>query len=93
LLLGGAGGIAGGMDRLVGLMLHIILQLAQLAGRVMGGLLDRIGGVMDGIGGGGNDVACASFSAITWSRADTPETARQVRVHNATGVALCGWGK
>lgn len=43
--------------------------------------------------GGGTDVACVSFNAITWSRKDTVETARQVRVHNATGSALCGWGK
>lgn len=43
--------------------------------------------------GGGTDVACSSFSAITWSRKDTADTARQVRVHNATGATLCGWGR
>lgn len=43
--------------------------------------------------GGGTDVACSSFSPITWSRKDTADTARQVRVHNATGATLCGWGK
>jgi hypothetical protein len=49
-------GIAGGVDRLVGLALHIILQLAELAGGVMGRLLGRFDGMMDDIGGGRNDI-------------------------------------
>lgn len=35
---------------------------------------------------------CAAARAIQWSRSDTAETRRQVREHNAVGVALqCGW--
>lgn len=37
-----------------------------------------------------NAVACGGFHPITWSRADTDDTIRQVREHNAAWEALCG---
>lgn len=42
--------------------------------------------------GSGTD-PCAPWSAIRPSKADTltPDTARQVLAHNATGQAVCGW--
>ncbi|QRE77334.1 hypothetical protein [Methylobacterium aquaticum] len=36
---------------------------------------------------------CQTAAPITYSAKDTPETRRQIRVHNAKGVAACGWGK
>lgn len=36
---------------------------------------------------------CQAARAITYSSRDTPETRRQIRQHNARGVAVCGWGK
>lgn len=42
-------------------------------------------------GTGGTEIACRSFRAIDWSRRDTVETQKQVRGHNATGKAVCGW--
>lgn len=35
------------------------------------------------------DVSCSSFSVIRPSRADTPETKRQVLIHNQTWRAMC----
>lgn len=35
--------------------------------------------------------ACGAFRAITWERADTDGTIRQVKAHNAVGRELCGW--
>lgn len=34
---------------------------------------------------------CLAFKPIRWSRADTFETQKQARAHNAAGVSLCGW--
>lgn len=34
---------------------------------------------------------CRSFRPITWASADTDETLRQVKAHNAVGRELCGW--
>lgn len=36
---------------------------------------------------------CRTAAPITYSAKDTPETRRQVRAHNAKGVAACDWGK
>ncbi|KMO15442.1 hypothetical protein QR78_21510 [Methylobacterium indicum] len=36
---------------------------------------------------------CEVARPITYSSRDTPETRRQVRAHNAKGVAACGWGR
>ncbi|KMO33305.1 hypothetical protein VQ02_21155 [Methylobacterium variabile] len=36
---------------------------------------------------------CQTARPITYSTRDTPETRRQVRAHNARGVAVCGWGR
>lgn len=36
------------------------------------------------------DTTCLAFEPITYSRKDTPVTARQVRQHNAAFRALCG---
>lgn len=37
----------------------------------------------------GIDTSCSSFSPITVSRRDTPETAEQVHRHNRRWVCLC----
>lgn len=40
----------------------------------------------------GADTYCRIAKPITWSVDDTDATIREVKAHNATGVALCGWG-
>ncbi len=40
---------------------------------------------------GGRDVFCGAAAPILWSAADTDETLRQVKAHNAVGRVLCGW--
>ena len=40
---------------------------------------------------GGTEVFCRSGEPIRWSRADTDETIRQAKAHNAVGAKLCGW--
>ena len=35
--------------------------------------------------------ACGAFRPISWARADTDPTIRQVKAHNAVGRELCGW--
>lgn len=40
---------------------------------------------------GATEVYCASAAPIRWSSADTDETIRQVKAHNAVGRTLCGW--
>ncbi len=42
-------------------------------------------------GSGGTDVFCRSTKPLRWSKADTDETIRQAKAHNAAGRALCGW--
>lgn len=37
-------------------------------------------------------VACQSFAPISWSAKDTTLTVAQVKEHNASGKAICGWG-
>lgn len=39
----------------------------------------------------GAETFCAIAQPITWSSRDTDETIREVKSHNATGVALCRW--
>ena len=34
--------------------------------------------------------ACRVLEPISWSSQDTPETIRQIKVHNAKLMALCG---
>lgn len=36
-------------------------------------------------------VACQSFEPIWWSAADSVQTVAQIKEHNASGKALCGW--
>lgn len=36
-------------------------------------------------------VYCGAASPIRWSSADTDETIRQAKAHNAVGRRLCGW--
>jgi len=36
------------------------------------------------------DTSCLAMEPITYSRSDTPATAKQIRQHNATYKALCG---
>lgn len=42
-------------------------------------------------GSGGADVFCRVAQPIRWSAADTDETIRQAKGHNAVGRSLCGW--
>lgn len=42
---------------------------------------------------GGRDVFCAAARPIGWAAADTDDTIRQAKSHNAVGRALCGWGE
>lgn len=37
------------------------------------------------------DAACAVFKPITYAKADTDPTKRQIVSHNAAGGAACGW--
>lgn len=39
----------------------------------------------------GAETFCAIAQPITWSTRDTDQTIREVKSHNATGVALCRW--
>ena len=41
---------------------------------------------------GATSVFCASAKPIQWDDADTDETIRQAKAHNAVGKKLCGWG-
>lgn len=34
---------------------------------------------------------CDVFRPIGWSAADTDDTIRAVKAHNATGMRVCGW--
>ena len=36
--------------------------------------------------------ACLVFAPVTWSVADTEDTIRQIRAHNAAWDAVCGNG-
>ena len=36
------------------------------------------------------DTSCLAMEPITYSRSDTPATAKQIRQHNAAYKALCG---
>ena len=36
---------------------------------------------------------CETATPITYSAKDSSETRRQIRAHNAKGVAVCGWGR
>ncbi len=42
-------------------------------------------------GSGGTDVFCSAARPLRWSAADSDETIRQAKGHNAVGRALCGW--
>lgn len=42
-------------------------------------------------GSGAARVFCGAAQPIRWSAADTDETIRQARAHNAVGRRLCGW--
>lgn len=42
-------------------------------------------------GSGGTDVFCQSSQPLRWSVADSDETIRQAKAHNAVGKRLCGW--
>lgn len=35
---------------------------------------------------------CLMAKPIYWSAADTDDTIRQAKTHNAVGKAVCGWG-
>ncbi|MEW6257981.1 MAG: hypothetical protein AB1592_18670 [Pseudomonadota bacterium] len=50
-----------------------------------------LGGCTTTTASGGRDVFCGAAAPIRWSLADTHETVRQVKAHNAVGRALCGW--
>lgn len=39
----------------------------------------------------GTEVACQSFRPITWSIADTDQTIREIKGHNAAGKEICNW--
>ncbi len=39
----------------------------------------------------GAETFCAIAKPISWSPRDTDQTIREVKSHNATGVALCRW--
>lgn len=47
--------------------------------------------VPDADGAATPKAACEVFKPITWARADTKPTVRQIQGHNAAGGALCGW--
>lgn len=34
---------------------------------------------------------CLIASPILWSAKDTPETIKQIKKHNAQGIAVCHW--
>lgn len=42
-------------------------------------------------GSGATTVFCEGARPIRWSAADTDETIRQAKAHNAVGKSLCGW--
>jgi len=42
-------------------------------------------------GSGATRVFCGAAQPIRWSAADSDETIRQARAHNAVGRRLCGW--
>ncbi len=41
--------------------------------------------------GGGSGVFCRVARPISWSVADSDQTIREVKAHNAVGRTLCGW--
>ena len=42
-------------------------------------------------GSGATRVYCGAAQPIRWSTADSDETIRQAKAHNAVGRRLCGW--
>jgi len=50
-----------------------------------------LGGCATTTGSGGTDVFCRASQPIRWSQADTDDTIRQAKAHNAVGRKLCGW--
>lgn len=60
----------------LGLMLALSLTLTACA-------------TMDG--GATKAALCDQFKPLRWSSADTVETIRQAKGHNAVGAAVCRW--
>lgn len=50
-----------------------------------------LGGCATTTASGGTDVFCRASQPIRWSQADTDDTIRQAKAHNAVGRKLCGW--
>lgn len=44
-----------------------------------------------GSGGKTSEAFCRAFRPIIWDIADTDETIRAAKSHNAVGVKECGW--
>jgi len=42
-------------------------------------------------GSGATKVYCGATAPVRWSVADTDDTIRQAKAHNAVGRRLCGW--
>lgn len=58
---------------------------------LLSGALMILGGCATTTGGGGTEVFCRAAVPLRWSAADTEETIRQAKAHNAVGRALCHW--
>lgn len=58
---------------------------------LLSGALMILGGCATTTDGGGTEVFCRAAVPLRWSAADTDETIRQAKAHNAVGRALCHW--
>jgi hypothetical protein len=54
-------------------------------------LLTILSGCATTTGSSARSLACGAFEPIRWADADTDETIRQVKAHNAAGRALGCW--
>ncbi len=53
--------------------------------------LTTLAGCATATDGGGTEVFCRAARPLRWSVADTDETIRQAKAHNAVGRTLCHW--
>ncbi len=55
------------------------------------GAIAMLAGCATTTGSAASKVYCGAAQPIRWSAADSDETIRQAKAHNAVGRRLCGW--
>ena len=68
-----------------------VVRLALISGLLTLAACQTIQGRSSGISLLGRAPFCSNAEPITYSRRDTVDTVKQIREHNAVGIALCEW--